>query len=158
MRCASTHIAGTLAFALTLGGCAAPKPLPPCPEPGPPDEALVQPSELELPPEERMPEGATPPERLVAPEPALPDDAFAGSTEPAVVIVKYRVDERGEVTTTEVTRGASPFREAALEAVRGMRFRPATHEGAPIAVFQIRRFVFRHGYAHCDGQPQSNSQ
>lgn len=139
---------------LCLAACAGPKPLPPCPEPGSPDEALVRPGELELPPEERMPEGASPPEVVRSSEPVLPEDAFAQGAGPVVVIIKYRVDPEGKVDHTEVTRGQPPFSEAAVDAVKQMSFRPATHEGAPIAAYQMRRFVFRHSYAHCDGGAQ----
>jgi TonB family protein len=147
-----------IVFATLLLACASPQSLPPCPAPGPSDDELVRPAELELPADKRMPEGATPPELIASPEPALPDDAFAAASGPQVVVVEYRVDEMGNVAGTEIRRGQPPFSEAAVEAVMKMKFRPASHEGAAIAVYQVRRFVFRHSFAHCDDQPQSTEQ
>lgn len=149
-------IRGLGAILLTLSACASQKPLPPCPAADPPDHELVTPAELELPADQRMPEGATPPERIASPAPVLPEDAFANSTGPEVVIVKYRVDAEGAVSSAEVTRGQAPFSETAVAAVKQMKFRPASHEGRPIAVHQVRRFVFRHSYAHCqEGSEQA---
>jgi TonB family protein len=147
-----------IVFLTLLAACASPQPLPPCPAPGPSDDELVRPAELELPADKRMPEGATPPELVASPEPVLPDNAFEGASGPQVVVVEYRIDETGNVASTEIRRGQPPFSETAVEAVMRMKFRPATHEGAAIAVYQVRRFVFRHSFAHCDDQPHSPGQ
>lgn len=76
-----------------------------------------------------------PPETLFAPQPAYPH-AARHLGRPGTVVLQATIDREGRVTDLEVLRG-EPFgmTEAALEAVRRWRFRPATLEGRPVAVY-----------------------
>ena len=65
---------------------------------------------------------------------AYPAEAQAAQAE-GRVIVRFVVDETGEVEEAEVFRPVHPaLDEAALEAVEQARFRPATRDGAPVRV------------------------
>lgn len=76
-----------------------------------------------------------PPEPVHTPRPRYPEIARqAGRT--GTVIVQATIDREGSVTEVEVLRGAPMgLTEAAVEAVRRWRFRPATLEGRPVAVY-----------------------
>ncbi len=90
----------------------------------------------------QLPENAVPP--VPAPGNAVPvfpaEMRAAGREE--TVILKIVVDEQGAVSDVRVMRGAEPFASAAVAAVRGWRFQPATWEGRPIAVFKIVKVPF----------------
>jgi outer membrane biosynthesis protein TonB len=87
------------------------------------------------------PSGDLPAQPLDPPAPIYPAEALAFGV-PVRVTVDLTVDPRGEVV-----RAAAPFmdaereiprslyhlfRNAALRAARDLRFRPATHDGAPV--------------------------
>ncbi|HSL81700.1 MAG TPA: TonB family protein [Thermoanaerobaculia bacterium] len=76
-----------------------------------------------------------PPEAVFAPRPDYPEPArrtHRGGT----VILLATIDEEGRVTDLEILRGGPlGLTEAALAAVRRWRFRPATLEDRPIAVY-----------------------
>ncbi|MFW6175811.1 MAG: TonB family protein [Acidobacteriota bacterium] len=120
-------------------------------EPTPlPDPDLEAPAEVAFaipdvpgpPPSEPEDEGpvhvvgeVVPPEPVHTPRPRYPEIARrAGRT--GTVIVQATIDREGTVTDVEVLRGAPlGMTEAAVEAVRRWRFRPATREGRPVAVY-----------------------
>ncbi len=70
----------------------------------------------------------TPPEPVSTPI-AYPE----GETRRAEVALVLELDRTGHVTAVEALSGTSPFRERALEAARGWRFRPALRDGVPVA-------------------------
>lgn len=101
---------------------------------GPPPPRPVEPG--------RGPEGpvhvlgaVVPPEAVFAPDPRYPE-AARRARRPGMVVLQATIDRDGRVTDLEVLRGA-PFgmTEAALAAVRRWRFRPATLEDRPVAVY-----------------------
>jgi TonB family protein len=76
----------------------------------------------------------TPPAPLEMPAIAFPA-GVAPVTSTAEVDVVLTVDDQGAVTGVEVTRSAGPaIDRAVVEGARRFRFRPATQDGAPIAV------------------------
>jgi len=76
-----------------------------------------------------------PPEAIYAPEPRFPEiEQRIGRG--GLVIVQAVIERDGSVSEVKVLRGASPaLTEAALEAVRRWRFRPATRGDRPVAVY-----------------------
>jgi protein TonB len=90
-----------------------------------------------------LPEEATPPQALTQDlSPGYPESARAAGKE-GLVILKFVVSREGRVTDIKVLKGDPPFVEAAIAKVKTILFRPATVNGAPIAVFKIMRFPFR---------------
>ena len=76
-----------------------------------------------------------PPEAVFAPEPQYPEPARRLGR-PGTVVLQATIDPEGRVTELEVLRGEPlGMTEAAVAAVRQWRFRPATLEGRPIAVY-----------------------
>jgi protein TonB len=75
--------------------------------------------------------------------PAYPPIARAAGVE-GTVIVEVEIDRTGAVTRATVLHSPSPlFDEAALDAARATRFRPATRDGIPVASTQPMTFSFR---------------
>ena len=133
-----------------------PEPLPhddPLPAPDPVaadlDADLVRPI-LEAPPPSPPEDGPVyviggiePPEALEAPRPRYPDLAHQVGRD-GLVVLQAVIDRQGLVREVQVLRGA-PFgmTEAAVEAVRSWRFRPATRDGEPVAVYYQLTVRFR---------------
>lgn len=76
-----------------------------------------------------------PPAKVLTPIPDYPDAAWAAGVT-GDVLVRATIDERGAVADVEVVKGL-PYgiTEAAVEAIRRWRFRPATLHGEPVAVY-----------------------
>jgi TonB family protein len=94
------------------------------------------------PDEDRAPDSAPVPVTRV--EAAYPADARAAGRS-GTVALELAVDATGRVTDVKVTRSAGfGFDEAAVAAARQLTFRPATHEGQPVAatVAFEQRFTF----------------
>lgn len=126
-------------------------------EPPPVDDAALPPPDLETvaqlppivldgppPPPSDEPDGddpvyvvgaVQPPVAELAPSPQYPEAArLIGRT--GTVVLQATIDREGRVVDLEVLRGAPlGMTEAALDAVRQWRFRPATLEGHPVAVY-----------------------
>lgn len=61
-----------------------------------------------------------------------------------VVIVETLIDEQGNVTETRVIKGLPMgLEEAAVEAVRSWKFKPATLEGQPVPVYYVLTINFQ---------------
>jgi protein TonB len=76
-----------------------------------------------------------PPEAVLSPPPAYPMPALRVRKE-GIVVLQATIDREGRVTDLQVLRGAPlGMTEAALDAVRGWRFRPATLDDRPVAVY-----------------------
>ena len=77
----------------------------------------------------------TPPSRFVSPLPSYPQSAWATGAQ-GTVTLEVVVDRDGRVTQVEVLEGLPHgISEAAVDAVRRWRFRPATRDGEAVAVF-----------------------
>jgi TonB family protein len=90
-----------------------------------------------------LPDGATPavPDPDNAP-PEFPAAARSRGVE-GTVILKIVISERGLVQNVDVVKGDEPFASAARQAVARWRYRPASFQGEPIAVFKIVKVPFR---------------
>jgi protein TonB len=78
-------------------------------------------------------------------EPRYPPLARARRLQ-AEVTVEVLVDENGAVERTRLARSDTQnvgFNEAAVDAVRGARFRPATKNGVPVKMWKRFTFPFR---------------
>jgi protein TonB len=76
-----------------------------------------------------------PPEAVFAPRPNYPE-AARRARRPGTVVLQATIDREGRVTELEILLGAPlGMTEAALAAVRRWRFRPATLEDRPVAVY-----------------------
>jgi protein TonB len=91
-----------------------------------------------------LPENATPPEPLVkVVTPAYPADAKAAGIE-GTVVIRYVVDEQGNVTEVKALKGPPELFDVCVAAVKAMRFRPALDgDGKPLAVVRYMKFPFR---------------
>lgn len=90
----------------------------------------------------RLQPGVTPPEPIFQPAPSYPriarDVVVQGH-----VIIEAIVDHTGKVIDARVLRGIGfGCTEAALDAVRKWRYRPATANGKPASVYFTETFVF----------------
>ncbi len=75
------------------------------------------------------------PQLLTGMPPAVP---VAGATYVPTVICRLLIDEHGRVADASIYQsrdGLAPFESAALEAVGQFRFRPATQDASPVAVW-----------------------
>lgn len=90
-----------------------------------------------------LPEEADPPVPLPSNvPPTYPAEARAeGRT--GLVILKVVIRADGAVAEVERMRGEEPFVQAAIEAVRSWRYRPARFEGRAITVYRIIQIPFR---------------
>lgn len=76
-------------------------------------------------------------------EPIYPDDARLARIE-GHVILQAIVDKNGDVTEVTVLESTNPrFNEAAMEAVRQRKYKPAIKDGKPIAIYFTIRVDFR---------------
>jgi protein TonB len=77
------------------------------------------------------------PVRIHAPDPHYPEEARHARVQ-GVVILQTIIDTVGNVTDVKVLKGLpSGLTEAAVEAVSSWRFKPATLEGRPVAVYYL---------------------
>lgn len=101
------------------------------PPPPPPDEPVLVVGDV------------LPPEKLYAPQPRFPEiERRIGRG--GLVVVRAVIERDGSVGEVTVLRGASPaLDEAAVEAVRTWRFRPATLKNKPVTVYYQLTVRFR---------------
>jgi periplasmic protein TonB len=89
-------------------------------------------------------EGMTPPEpivKLVKPE--YPADAKAAGLE-GTVVVRYVVNEQGDVTEVRAMKGPPELHAVCVAAVKAMRFKPALDaDGKPVMVVRYMKFPFK---------------
>jgi protein TonB len=84
-----------------------------------------------------------PPETVHAPRPRYPEAAHRIGRN-GLVVLQAVIDREGRVREVKVLRGAPlGMTEAAVDAVRGWRFRPATRDGEPVAVYYQLTVRFR---------------
>lgn len=77
------------------------------------------------------------PVRIYSPDPHYPEEARHARVQ-GVVILQTIIDRLGNVTDVRVLKGLpSGLTEAAVEAVSSWRFKPATLEGEPVAVYYL---------------------
>jgi TonB family protein len=71
---------------------------------------------------------------LFTPEPAFPDKANHDNSQ-GIVVLNVIVDKTGKVQNIRLVRPLGMgMEEAAVAAVKTWRFKPAQHEGDPVAV------------------------
>lgn len=89
-------------------------------------------------------EGMTPPEPIVKlVKPDYPAEAKAAGLE-GTVVVRYVVNEQGEVTDVRAMKGPPELHAVCVEAVKAMRFKPALDaDGKPVMVVRYMRFPFK---------------
>jgi TonB family protein len=124
----------------------APPPNAPAPAPGPPNAPGAPPSAF-IPPQLV--------ERALAPYPA---QALAEKRS-GTVVLEFDVDEQGAVSHVAVkTPAGHGFDEAALQAVRRFTWKPARHQGQPVAahVTYAYRFVYREAPVTRPAPPRSD--
>ncbi len=84
-----------------------------------------------------------PPKKISAPPPQVPDRA-RGRHARGKVVIQATIDTEGRVVCPRVLEGGPlGFTDAALEAVLGWRFEPATREGEPVPVHYTLTTMFR---------------
>ena len=77
------------------------------------------------------------PVRIYSPDPHYPEEARHARVQ-GVVILQTIIDTLGNVTDVRVLKGLpSGLTEAAVEAVSSWRFKPATLDGQPVAVYYL---------------------
>ncbi len=82
------------------------------------------------------------PEKVLAPEPGYTPSAREERLEGEVVLQAV-VSETGDVEDIEVLKGLElGLTEAAIEAFRSWKFRPALHNGTPISAIYTNTFIF----------------
>ena len=84
------------------------------------------------------------PKVLHAVKPVHPEEALRDSLE-GKVFLKFIVNVDGSVSDVKVVRviGSEVFRQAAIDAVSQSRFKPAEHNGKPVAVWMTQPITFR---------------
>ncbi len=84
------------------------------------------------------------PKVLHSVKPVHPEEAIRDSLE-GKVFVKFIVNVDGSVSNVRVLRviGSEIFRQAAIDAVSQCRFKPAEHNGKPVAVWMTQPVSFR---------------
>jgi len=84
-----------------------------------------------------------PPEIVVQVQPEYPEVARKAGLEGKVIVAAI-VDENGNVIKAEIHRSDNPiFNEAALEAARKMKFKPAKQKDIPVKVKVFIPFTFK---------------
>ncbi len=71
-----------------------------------------------------------------------PKEAIRDSLE-GKVFLKFMVNLDGSVSDVRVLRGTEVFRQAAIDAVSQVRFKPAEHNGEPVAIWMTQPITFR---------------
>ena len=82
------------------------------------------------------------PKVLHSVKPVHPEEALRDSLE-GKVFVKFIVNVDGSVSNVRVLRGPEVFHQAAIDAVSQFRFKPAEHNGKPVAVWMTQPVTFR---------------
>ena len=75
-------------------------------------------------------------------KPVHPKEAIRDSLE-GKVFLKFRVNVDGSVSDVRVLRGPEVFHQAAIDGVSQFRFKPAEHNGKPVAVWMTQPVTFR---------------
>ncbi len=75
-------------------------------------------------------------------KPVHPEEALRDSLE-GKVFLKFMVNLDGSVSDLRVLRGTEEFHQAAIDAVSQFRFKPAEHNGKPVAVWMTQPVSFR---------------
>jgi len=84
-----------------------------------------------------------PPVKLVAPQPLFTEEARRARVE-GVIILQTVVDALGNVSSIKVLKGLPlGLSESAVETVSGWKFKPATLNGEPVAVYYMLTITFR---------------
>jgi protein TonB len=84
-----------------------------------------------------------PPQPIVQVQPEYPEKAKKAKLE-GKVIVAVVVDENGDVIDASIHHSTNPiFNDAALEAAKKMKFKPAKHKDTPVKVRVLIPFVFK---------------
>jgi protein TonB len=84
-----------------------------------------------------------PPQPIVQVQPEYPEKAKKAKLE-GRVIVAVVVDENGDVIDASIHYSTNPiFNEAALEAAKKMKFKPAKHKDTPVKAIVRIPFVFK---------------
>ncbi len=111
-------------------------PVTPPPPPPPPPPLVKKPVPVS--------EGTTPPEpivKLVKPE--FPAEAKAAGIE-GTVVIRYVVNEHGEVTDVRAMKGPPELHAVCVAAVKAMKFKPALDaDGKPYAAIRYMKFPFK---------------
>ena len=82
------------------------------------------------------------PKLLHSVKPVHPEEAIRDSLE-GKVFLKFMVNVDGSVSDVRVLRGAEVFHQAAIDAVSQFRYKPAEHNGKPVAVWMTQPVSFR---------------
>ncbi len=82
------------------------------------------------------------PKVLHAVKPVHPEEAVRDSLE-GKVFLKFMVNVDGSVSDVRVLRGAEVFHQAAIDGISQFRFKPAEHNGKPVAVWMTQPVSFR---------------
>ena len=82
------------------------------------------------------------PKVLHSVKPVYPEEALRDSLE-GKVFLKFIVNVDGLVTDVRVLRGPEVFHQAAIDAVSQFRYKPAEHNGKPVAVWMTQPVSFR---------------
>lgn len=83
-----------------------------------------------------------PPLKLYAPPPSYPPSDWVAAVE-GDVVVQAAISETGQVTGVEILQGLTAgLNQAAVEALKRWRFRPATRQGKAVASDQVLTFRF----------------
>lgn len=91
----------------------------------------------------RVGDGVTRPEKVSGAPPAYTEEARKARVT-GVVILEAIIDEQGDVTNINVLKGLPMgLSEAAVEAVRTWKFKPATFEGRPVKVYYTLTINFQ---------------
>jgi TonB family protein len=91
----------------------------------------------------RVGDGVTRPEILIQVKPVYTELARK-SRVTGTVILETTIDEQGNVTDVRVLKGLPMgLSEAAVEAVQGWKFKPATREGRPVQVYYVLTVNFQ---------------
>jgi periplasmic protein TonB len=112
------------------GGAAKPVETAPPAPPAPPAPVL------------QVAEVSTPPVPRSKAMPAYPDDARKQGIE-ALVVVKFVVEEDGQITDVKIVKGHPLFDDVVLAAVRSWTFEPATLDGKPVRMARMVKIPFR---------------
>jgi protein TonB len=122
-----------------LGGAAPVAAAPPPPPPPPPP---VREERIPDPISEIDPGVVAPRARGENVMPVYPESARKKGVE-AEVILKIKIDARGDVIAVDVVHGAEPFASAAKAAVERWKYTPAVVDGKPSAFVKLVKIPFR---------------
>ncbi|HXF66771.1 MAG TPA: TonB family protein [Burkholderiales bacterium] len=87
---------------------------------------------------------AVPARPLNEPKPRYPKGKF--EQRDGAVILQLLIDEQGTVERSDVVCSAPPFEKSALEAVKGLKFRPAQDKSGPVRSYLLVEFGYGRGY------------